>query len=78
MDDRSSAHLCKEFVHSPSLVERVLSDLISRVHKNRWYADLKLKHLPQSLQDHLGLIVEYLDFLVEERSLISQQVVRTI
>jgi len=77
MSDRASAHLCKDYISSAELAGRVLSE-IEKVHKNRWYANIGLKHLPQQLQDHMGLVVEYIDYLAQERNMVCGQVVSTI
>jgi hypothetical protein len=78
LSDRASAHLCKEYIESPDLAEQVLSDMVDRLCKNRWYAEFNVKHLPKPLQDHHKLVVQYLDFIGKERNMVCGQIVSTI
>ncbi len=76
--DRASAHLCRDFVFSPELAENVLRDIIQKVCVNRWYLGLSLKYLPQPLQDHVGLIGQFLNYIAQERNTICRQIVSTL
>ena len=64
MADRASAHLCKEYIGSQELAQSVLCDMVDKVCKNRWFADLKPKHLPGGSAGSPGkLVVEYADYV---------------
>ena len=78
LNDRVSAHLCREFVLSPELAESVINDIIDRLAASRWYASLRAGFLPQALPDHLSLVVRYIDYICKERNMICHQIVNTI
>jgi len=78
MNDRASAHLCKEFVDSPDLADSIMADLIEKVCRSRWYSTLSVKNLPQPLQDHMGLVVQYIDYLAKESNVVCRQIVSTV
>jgi hypothetical protein len=78
LSDRASAHLCKDYVESPDLAEVVLSEMIDKVCASHWYSGLTLKYLPQPLQEHLNLVIQYVDYLAQERNMVCRQIVSTI
>ena len=76
--DRASAHLCRDHVSSPALAETVLTEMIDKVCKNRWYSGISIKSVPQHLQDQFILVTQYLDYLTQERNMICRQIVSTV
>jgi len=78
LSDRASAHLCKDYVVSCDMAEEILSEMIDKVCKNRWYANFDVKFLPQPLQEHLKLVGQYFDYLSSERNMVCRQIVSTI
>jgi hypothetical protein len=78
LTDRASAHLCKDHIGTPGIAERVLSEIIEKVFKSRWYADKGFNQLPQQLQDHLKLVVQYIDYVAQERNMVCSQIVSTV
>jgi hypothetical protein len=78
MADRAEAHLCRAHLTSEDTGASVLRDVIDRLCKDRWYGRLNAKFLPQALQNHLRLVVEYLDFIAQERDMLTRQIVSTL
>lgn len=78
LSDRASAHLCRDFVCSTDLAEGILDEMVDKVAESHWYASLGLKYLPQAMQDQLGLVERYLDYLAQERNTVCRQIVSTV
>ncbi len=78
MNDRAEAHLCRDHVTSPEVGDSVFSDMMDGLHSGRWYAGLGAGFLPKPLQDHLGLLLRFLEYTDKERDLLRRQIVSTI
>lgn len=78
MIDRAEAHLCRYHIASAQIGAKAFRDVIARLCSDRWYARLNARSLPQPLQNHLRLIVQYLDFIAQERDMLCQQIVSTL
>jgi hypothetical protein len=76
--DRADAHLCKAHLGAVETGANVLNDVFDRLCMRKWYAGLNAKFLPQALQDHLGLVIQYIDFIAEERDMLYRQIVSTL
>lgn len=77
LNDRAAAHLCRDHISSPRVVEATLADMIDRVCGHPWHR-FSIARLPQEHQSHLQLLVQFFKFLGENRDMVFRQVVSTI
>ena len=78
LSDRAEAHLCRDFVRSGELVGRTLDDMLNRIEACAWMRQIDTRRLPDRLGDHLGLLIRFLGYLVQDRQTIRRQIVSTI
>ena len=77
LHDLSAVDLIAGFRSRQFSPSEVLEDVLDRLCA-KWHTKLSAKFLPQPLQEHLRLVIQYIDFIAQERDMLCRQIVSTL